>query len=265
MPGLLFVFVVIFLASSVVLWGGTYVLQAYIYSNPTPDLIWRAPTAAALVTAYLAFWTMLDYRNPARYNTLFEFSARDDQSFDKFVSVKNKKEIPYALHKIGQGRVEYRDPQGKAWSRSDTEGMVEAIIVEEKDDKKTRFVAETTKDGKFVAKQGEPVRYREEGGKRVMTDTYIGQITTTRWGMVIGNVLLNFGHLIAWWIVLWLLLRFQWSHALGLALALWAMFMFVLPALFKKAEDVAKARAAQTAWIKPTRSNFLFPEIKPLA
>jgi hypothetical protein len=251
--GLLFVFVVVFLASSVVLWGGTFVLQAYIYSNPTPALFWRAPLAAAVVTAFLGFWTILDYRQPGSFNTLFEFRAHDDQSYDKFVSVKsNKEEIPYTIHKIGQGRFEYRDPQGKAWARSGTDGLVEAIVVEEKDGHKTRFVAET-KDGKFTAKQGEPVRYREEGGKRVMTDLYVGQIGVTRWGLVIGNLLLNFGHLIAWFLVLWLLLRFQWPHAFGLALALWAMFMFVLPALFTKAEDVAKARAVQTAGVDSLR------------
>ena len=250
MFGLLFVFVVIFLASAVVLWGGTYVLQAYIYSNPTPDLFWRAPLAAAIVTAFLAFWISLDYRSPGSFNTLFEFSAREDQSYDKFWSVKNKQEIPYVSHKIAQGRFEYRDSQGKPWARSDTEGLVEAIVVEEKDGHKTRFVAET-KDGKFAAKQGEPVRYREEGGKRVMTDQYVGQIGITRWELVFGNILLNFGHLIAWFIVLWFLLRFQWAHAFGLALALWAMFMFVLPALFTKAEDVARLRAVQTACVEP--------------
>jgi hypothetical protein len=244
--GLLFVFVVIFLASAVVLWGGTFVLQAYIYSNPSPDLYWRAPLAAAVVTAFLGFWTMLDYRRPGSFNTLFEFSARDDQAYDKFWSVKNKQEILYVSHKTGQGRTEYRDPQGKPWVRSDTEGLVEAIVVEEPDGRKTRFVAET-QDGKFSAKQGEPVRYREEGGKRIMTDQYIGKLSATRWGLVIGNILLNFGHFIAWFVVLWLLLRFQWPHAFGLALALWAMFMFVLPALFTKAEDVAKARAVQMA------------------
>ena len=248
MPGLLFVFVVIFLASAVVLWGGTFVLQAYFYSNPTPELFWRAPLAAAVVTAFLGFWTFLDYRQPGGFNTLFEFRAREDQVFDKFWSVKNKQEIPYVSHKLGQGRIEYRDSQGKAWARSDTEGLVEAIVVEDKDGHKTRFVAET-KDGKFVARQGEPVRYREEGGKRVMTDTYIGQLSVTRWSLVISNILLNLGHLIAWWLVLWLILRYQWSHALGLALALWAMFMFLLPALFTKAEDVARARAVQTAQV----------------
>ena len=121
MPGLLFVFVVIFLASAVVLWGGSFVLQAYFYSNPTPNIYWRAPLAAAVVTAFLAFLTILDYRQPGSFNTLFEFSARDDQSFDKFWSVKNKQEIPYTLHKIGLGRYEYRDSQGKSWARSDTE------------------------------------------------------------------------------------------------------------------------------------------------
>ena len=264
MPGLLFVFVVVFLASAVVLWGGSFVLQGYFYSNPTPDLIWRAPLAAAVVTAFLAFWTILDYRQPGNFNTLFEFRAHDDQVFDKFWSVKNKQEIPYASHKLGQGRVEYRDSQGKAWARSDTEGLVEAIVVEEKDGHKIRFVADT-KDGKFSAKQGEPVRYREEGGKRVMTDTSIGQLSVTRWSLVIGNILLNLGHLVAWWLVLWLILRFQWSHALGLALALWAGFMFVLPALFTKAEAVAKARAVQTAQVGKGERRGVSPSVLTLA
>jgi hypothetical protein len=242
--GLLFVFVVIFLASAVVLWGGTYVLQAYIYSDPTPDLYWRAPLASALVTLFLAFWIMLDYRRPGAFNTLFDFSAAEEQSFDKFLSVKNKKETLFTSHKTGPARVEYRDAQGKAWVRSDTEGPVDAIVVEEADGRKTRFVTELTKDGKFTAKQGEPVRYKEEGGKRIMTDAYIGRVTVTRWGLVFGNIALNFGLLIAWFVVLWPLLRFQWPHAFGLALVLWAAFIFVLPGLFRKAEDVAKARAS---------------------
>jgi hypothetical protein len=239
----MFVFVVIFLAISVVLWGGTYILQAYIYSDPTPDLYWRAPLSALLVTLFLAFWVTLDYRRPGSYNTIFDFSAVDDQSYDKFVSVKNKKEIPFTAHKTGPSKIEYRDPQGKAWVRSDTEGPVDTIIVEEKDGKKTRFVAEMTKDGKFTAKQGESVRYLEEGGKRVMTDMYIGRITVTLWGQVLANILLNMGLLVAWTLVLWLLLRFQPWHAFGLGLILWAGFIFVLPGLFKKAEDVAKSRA----------------------
>lgn len=256
MLGLLVVFLVIFLGSAVVLWGGTYILQAYIYSNPTPDLFWRAPLAAAIVTFFLAFWVVLDYRRPGSFNTLFEFTAVEDQAYDKFLSVKNKKEIPFAAHKVGPARIEYRDKQGKAWARSDTEGAVEAIVVEEPDGRKTRFEAEMTKDGKFTAKQGEPVRYREQGGKRVMTDGFIGRVTITRWGLVFGNLALNFGMFVAWWVVLWLLLRFQWPHAFGLALALWAAYIFLLPALFKKAEDVAKARAAPTAaWNMPARYN----------
>jgi hypothetical protein len=245
--GLLLIFVVILLGSAVLLWGGTYILQAYIYSNPTPDLFWRAPLAAAITTLFLAFWISFDYRRPGSFNTLFDFSAVDDQAYDKFLSVKNKKEIPYAAHKIGKARIEYRDSQGKAWTRSDTEGAVSAIIVEEPDGRKTRFEADMTKEGTFTAKQGEPVRYREEGGKRVMTDSFMGRVTVTRWGLVFGNILLNFGLLVAWFIVLWLLLRFQWPHAFGLALAVWAAFIFVLPALFRKAEDVSKSRAAQTA------------------
>jgi hypothetical protein len=52
-------------------------------------------------------------------------------------------------------------------------------------------------------------------------------------------------HLIVWFLCLWLLLRFQWGHALGLACVAWLVLTFFLPPLFKKTEDLAKQRAAQ--------------------
>ena len=67
------------------------------------------------------------------------------------------------------------------------------------------------------------------------------------------SVLLNFGFLAVWFVCLWLLLRFQWSHALGLAVAFWAaMTLFVLPPLLTRAEEVARQRAGtKTAALLP--------------
>ena len=42
-------------------------------------------------------------------------------------------------------------------------------------------------------------------------------MTRTRSSLLWGNLLLNLAHLLVWFLAFWLLLEFQWSHALGLA------------------------------------------------
>jgi hypothetical protein len=57
------------------------------------------------------------------------------------------------------------------------------------------------------------------------------------------NLLLNFGFLAVWFLCLWLLLRFQWSHALGLAVVFWlVMVLIIMPMILKPAESVRKER-----------------------
>ena len=103
-----------------------------------------------------------------------------------------------------------------------------------------------SKDGNFKVNDQDVVRYVEADGKhRVMTDNYIGQLSEARSGIVAANLFLNVLHLIAWFLCLWLLLRFQWGHALGLAFVAWLVLTFFLPPLFKKTEDLAKQRATQ--------------------
>ncbi len=57
------------------------------------------------------------------------------------------------------------------------------------------------------------------------------------------NLLLNGLHLVVWFACLWLLLRFQWPHALGMALVCWLVVtVIVIPPLLNKAEVVAYQR-----------------------
>ena len=57
---------------------------------------------------------------------------------------------------------------------------------------------------------------------------------------ILMTFLLNFLHLGVWFVCLWLLLRFQWSHALGLAIVFClAMTLVVLPMLFTRTERAA--------------------------
>jgi hypothetical protein len=234
---------VIFLATAIFLWAGTLFFQGYIYSEPASGLYWRAPAAGAVVALFLAFWCFLDYHHPGRYNaTWFEPSASDDEVFDKFWAVKGNREILYQARKNARGQIEYSDAARRPWSRSDADGIVEAIIVEDKDGQKIRFNAELTEDKKFKTAQGEPVRYVEAGGRgRVMTETYIGKLPVSHFGVTLAKIILSLLHLAFWFACLWLLLQFQWSHAFGLAIVVWLVVtLTLLPIVFSKIEETAK-------------------------
>jgi hypothetical protein len=216
------------------LWVGTLFLQGYIYNEPAPGLVWRGPAAGGILTAFLAFWCILDYRSAPvgaielPYDTLPRFSAREvfpAKPVQKFWAVKKGNEILYVWQKPAQlGAGEYRDTTAakRPWSR-ESEGIVEAIIWEE-DGKKVRFNLDLPPGGKF--KEGELARYVEDGGqRRVLTEEDVrrGQQTRFLWGRFVVNLLLNVLFLVGWFLCLWLLLRFQWGHALGLAVVLWVV------------------------------------------
>ena len=61
-----------------------------------------------------------------------------------------------------------------------------------------------------------------------MTEATLGQPSAFRYGRFFANLALNGLHLVLWFLCLWLLLRFQWPHALGLAAALWLVTTLTL-------------------------------------
>ena len=77
--------------------------------------------------------------------------------------------------------------------------------------------------------------WKEEGGNRSM-DSFDspGQITTPHGGHTVLAIVLNLLHLGVWFACLWLLLRFQWPHALLGAAILWLVMTFVVPTIFAK-------------------------------
>jgi hypothetical protein len=251
------IFGLLFLGLALFFWAGTLFFQAYIYSQPAGHLYWRGPVAALVVTGFFGLWAMIDYKsvgdaNRGKYRTVFEMSSSEDVDYPKFWSVRKGGETLYVKHKTARG-TEFREAgpdgkvrlDGKVWKRSDTEGVVEAVVVEEKDGAKSRFNADLTPDGKFNVKQGQAVRYVEADGRhRVMTDDYIGTIHTFERSLFFKNIALNLLHLGVWFLCLWLLLQFQWSHAFGLAIIFWLVFTLAIPPLLDKAEARAKEKAA---------------------
>jgi hypothetical protein len=282
---LVIVLVVMALALAVLLWVGTAWFQNLIYSEPAENLHLGAPVAALALTGYLALWCFLEYRaasrgEPGRHGSLFEFPAYEVQEFQKIWAVKGRlvpaeegknpgdkdfdqnwilrdpREIVYESRRTGPfGQSQYQDMNGRSFARSDADGMVVVLTVHENDNPQNPpivFQAEVTRDvsGQPIFKvdpnQSSP-RYVEVGGRRVMTEDSLGRLRTFRWGLFFTNLLLNSAHLALWFVCLWLLLRFQWSHALGLAFIFWLLMSFaILPMLLERADEAGQERAART-------------------
>jgi hypothetical protein len=243
--------VLLLLAVMVVCWAGTLVLQSYIYSEPVAQLYWRAPAAGLVLAAFLGWWCYLDYRTPQGYNPLkmiFEPMTVHSEEFPRFTAIKKGKATVYEGKRNARGRREYVDSNNRPWSPSGTDGITEAIIVKE-GDQDVRFNVDLAPDGMPRKDQDGAIHYVEENGKhRIMTDTYIGKLAAPRPGSLGLTFLLSLLHLALWFLCLWLLLRFQWSHALGLAIVLWVVLtLTVMPMLFGKVENLANEKATPAA------------------
>lgn len=269
------------------LWAWTLWFQAYIYEQVTDGLSWRAPAAGGALLLLLIVWCFLSARNPG-IQPIFDLTTGGTQDFDKLVSVKGKpvvqtgevgqgairltkdivltnvREVPYALKRVGERRMEFVEvaPGGRPWSRSDADGIVaqikvkeggsdvtyqaELIVTEEKDRqgqvvKKVMFKPNkvTTWLGTETDQGG---RYVEVGGRRVMSDGQIGRVATSAWGTFFFSMLLNGVHLGVWFVCLWLLLRYQWAHALGLAVVFWlVMTLLVVPMVLARTPPAQSA------------------------
>jgi hypothetical protein len=73
-------------------------------------------------------------------------------------------------------------------------------------------------------------------------------LTSSRWGVLIVNIGLNVLNLVVWFVCLWLVLRFQWSHALGLAILFWVAVSFlIMPMLFERVEQLGQSPPTPSA------------------
>ncbi len=245
--GLVLVLLLVWFVLSVVLLAWTLFFQGYIYSEPADDLWWRAPAAGTALLAFLLLWVFLDFRsvsvNPKRdiglYRELQSFSfTEDEEAYPELIVPRDGKEETYKRKKIG-GRYEYVTGSGQRLPSR----PADKIIAVSKDGQRDVFVPDK-ENGHFKVGPNESLRYRDDRG-REMVEGYLGQVSTRHYTWLLTNLLLNFLHLVVWFLGLWLLLRYQWAHALGLAVVFWGVTtLFVLPQVLGQAEKVARSRAA---------------------
>lgn len=250
MLDLVLILFVVFLLMTAVVWIVTRVGQALLYNDPVAGLLWRAPAVAAILTGFVGLWCLLDYRSleptdtVLPLDTVFRFQPTQVREVDRFwsvYSVGEGKEILYKKHDTGRpGSYEFRDPGGAPWRKADTDGIMKAIVIEE-DGRRSRFEPTLTRDGLFVSQENFPPYY-EVGGRRVMEQ--MGRVSAFHRGLWLLNIFLNLLHFGLWFACLWLLLRFQWLHALGLTVVLWLVMTLVpLAMLLDQTQEAAKPKA----------------------
>jgi hypothetical protein len=246
--GLYLTFLLLWAVLVVFFWAATLWFQNYIYTEAAAHMHWRALAAGTILTLFYALWGFIDYRVPGRYLSLFDFSAQETIGpFKEIWAVQGKKETLYKLVPSASGPATYKAAGKPLPSR------VDALIVEE-EGQKVRFDVQRDQDGKIKDEPGKSLKYIDPRG-RIMLDDEPGKLSIFHTSWLLGNLLLNLAHLLVWFACLWLVLQFQWSHALGLAVVFWiVMTIVILPMLLTQVEKAAAASGEPRATAEATYS-----------
>jgi hypothetical protein len=239
---IIIVFVVTAAALAVLLYVGSVFLQGYIYTEPSAELYWQAPAAAGVMALFLTLWCALVAnsegvsRQDIPFDTLFHFSPRVDllkEPADKIWALKKDgSKTLYTRQRTGQTTWRYVDNRftpARPW-RGDGVESVELINGGQPEVFK-RVPGSDGSYGEFVSEGGWAMKDYEDGPT--------GNPSIFRWSRFLLTLMLNLCHFLLWWLCLWLLVRFQWSHALGIGFILWLVLtLTVLPMLLDYAAGV---------------------------
>jgi hypothetical protein len=218
------------LVLSALLWGGSRWIQGALYERIPTDLIWRAPAAAAAVTAFLLIWAMINSAalgpgdTELPYNTLLQFSPE-----------RLSEPVPEMTVERADGKVIYK--KVSLPTTPPTQEYRDAEHNQFKPERAKDVKSITIKDGdneiRFLPDPNEQ-RFKEEKGRRSLYYESFGRLTTPRTGATWLIIVLNLVHLALWFVVVWLLLQFNWPHAIVGAICLWAAMTLLAPSILDR-------------------------------
>lgn len=251
MLSLTLILLVVAVALGVVLYVGSLFFQGYVYTEPSEGLFWQAPVAALVLTFFYAAWVYsvaLSADATPRdipYDVLYRFSPRVTMVSEPVKKLwgitKGGKKVLYVREGypwLGQTRYRYVQPNtdrtkwpsaGYPVLELQREGQTPLCF--------ERHVANEGGYREYVSDEGWVMPEFDEGPT--------GMPVAFRFGRMALSVFFNLGHLAFWFVLLWLVLRYQWAHALGLAAAVWLLLtLTVLPMLLSYAAGVAETNRA---------------------
>jgi hypothetical protein len=257
MTGIVLIVLVVWIVLSVLLSAWSLWFQSYIYSEPLSQVYWRGPAAGTAVTVLMAVWIFFDYRAPGRYPPLHDFSGSTTKSYRELRIPNDRgQDVLYTRRQTAQGE-RYLNADNR-----ELPARPRKVKVKDPDtDEEHVFEPELDARGRFKVEGNNPLHYQRDDKKEVMDERYLGTITTYHGGWLFVDLLLNFLLLTGCWVSLWLLLQFQWAHALGQAIVLWAvLILFVMPPILKRAETTAQERGVTAAGLRqPQRMCMMSP------
>jgi len=248
---LLVVVVLLAVVLAAVLWFGTALLQGYLYTEPADRLPWLALLAAAVMVSFYGVWVTLDIWEGSAtqggpvdipYGVLWDFSPTVSLIADpipEFESKRRRRPFPdtFKIDKSIPGRIQYKKVDSdEVW---DADG-VEYI----------KFSA-NGRDYMFVYDRELSDDYRtfvDENTGLVMREFEIGRLNYTSYPRLVTYLILTAMHLVLWMVCLWLVLRFQFWHAVWLGGIVWLLAnVMVVPMLATEAADILANLASRTA------------------
>lgn len=255
------------------IWGGTFFFQGYVYTEPSPSIFWQAPVLAALLTFGYAIWcfsvAFSSGASPSNIpiNTIFSFSDKEEMlrrpapklwAITQDRKKQEEKPVEYVAvrgnDKLHPDKFQYfHDPFGSdkhPWFGTDVVAIEIQPFLD--DATKKRFNDVPPDQGFFGGKldlvDTKRLRYREfrsEDGWAITEyeNGPTGLPIKRSWGRFLLNIFFNAGHFGAWFLGLWLVLRYQWLHALGLGMVMWLiMTLLILPMMLGYAGEVSESR-----------------------
>jgi len=217
-------------------------VQPYLYSEAVAGVAWRGPTAGAAIAVVVALWLVLARGAPdGRYQTLLEFAGRDKATtFEELVLTDPEGNKVVYLRKAGSTGKEAFTRNGRP-GRENVWPSRPLVFWVKEGGQEIEFKAELDARGKFKPRE-DGVLYYRDAKNREMSEGYPGEISNFRWGALGVNLLLNLVFFVVMLLALWLLLEYQFWHAFGLAIVLWAvMILFVLPPMIDYAQKLGGA------------------------
>jgi hypothetical protein len=222
---------------SILLWAGTLWFQGWLYSEPAGNLYWSAPAVGVGLTLFYALWVVVDCRTGGHCGSLYKLSVSTLKQYDQINAVvkRNGKDSAEETYQKQDADYVLIGPDGRLTGTKLLEAP-ERIIIKDGDATMV-FVPERGAAKNFKREPGQYLHYYDKSGLTI-DEGNLGQVQRFHWDWLVWNVLFNMLHLGLWFVGLWLLLRYQWSHALGLAAALWlAMTLFPIPMILEYAEQ----------------------------